>query len=154
MVGSESNCRRCNAPIENQASTRRWRPTGKTWRGLIVATALCLIAGWTAGQILFPSNERVLRIGDPTFVWPFSSSKVTLRCRVETYGGTERPVATVVDGYSEYGLNGAAIGIAGFPNFMDRFDMRFRRDGPVEERARDSVRRALAMALELCPSYR
>ena len=53
--------------------------------------------------------------------WPFPAfPEAQLRCETKSFGGVERPLVTIQLGEKIYGLNGAAMGVGGFPDSRTR----------------------------------
>lgn len=49
--------------------------------------------------------------------WPYPKySSALLDCKVKSFGGTRRPLVIIKLGATWYGLNGAAMGVGGFPD--------------------------------------
>lgn len=73
--------------------------------------------------------SQTVRATDYGATWPFGThSAATIRCRIGDFGRSAgqhryRPIVTVKLGTREYGLNGAAMGVGGYPDsrqFMPR----------------------------------
>jgi len=49
--------------------------------------------------------------------WPYKDNDIAvLDCDNRKFGGVKRPVVTIFIGDKRYGLNGAAIGVGGYPD--------------------------------------
>lgn len=49
--------------------------------------------------------------------WPYPNhEQAVVQCENRTFGGIQRPVVTIYLGKTLYGMNGTAIGVAGFPD--------------------------------------
>ncbi|GLK67629.1 SHOCT domain-containing protein [Hansschlegelia plantiphila] len=72
------------------------------------------VALWIFGSF---SGRTVYKRADYGAAWPYPNyDTATVRCETKTFGSTDRPIATVELGGVTYGLNGAARGIAGYPD--------------------------------------
>lgn len=49
--------------------------------------------------------------------WPYEAyTEGWISCHLKTFGNTKRPLVTIKLAGREYGLNGAAFGVGGYPN--------------------------------------
>lgn len=106
-----------------------------------------ILAAFAFGEAMSAPVAEVTRAqyGDR---WPFpGAERATIRCERRTFGGVSRPLVTVVLGGRAYGLNGAAMGVGGYPDARTRMK-RHPQWGTYELGATDEF---IRMGLKLCP---
>ena len=83
--------------------------------GAIVGLSILIILG--ISLLLTPDDEKSVTASQYGSEWPFEIyTEGTIKCRIGDFGGIKRPLVTIELGQSEYGLNGAAIGVGKFPD--------------------------------------
>lgn len=126
-----SQCPKCGDPlkeswVESSVTQEKKNSGCAKWAFGIPMILLLALVMSTIGK----NDQKLTTVQPPVFEseliyaeeygdqWPFGRNKlVNITCYDDTFGGIRRPVAVLRFADAEFGLNGVAMGVAGFKDF-------------------------------------
>ena len=143
IASSAESCPKCGQAL----SADLWRQTRRK-RSRIRIGSLAVVVAVGASLALAASGTgiKVTALGYGTD-WPFPAYDVgVIRCQNQDFGGVIRPVVTISLGGIQYGVNGAAMGVAGYPDVRTLL----RTDPVTDAYVMGAISEFLRSGLELC----
>ena len=115
-----TTCPKCGQPLSAElwSISRETRAKeAKTTRTGCMTIIFGLAAAVALLLVFASSKEVTFRASEYGAAWPYPGfTEATIDCHSRHFGGVVRPVVTVDLGGITYGLNGAALGVGGYPD--------------------------------------